>query len=112
MVATVRAYGPDVLTAADTAGGDAEAALGCEVMSALFGAWRSAGSLHGVLAELAANPANIVALAKLSNLVCDVLDEDPELETALAQKLAASTGANSKRETPGRWRTWVTCCGF
>lgn len=89
MVAAVRAYGPDVLASPGSAGGDAEAALGREVISAVFGVWRSAGSLHAVLAELAADPANMDALAELSNLVGDVLDEAPELETALTQELAA-----------------------
>lgn len=88
MVAAVRAYGPDVLASADSAGGDAEAALGREVLSAVFGAWRSAGSLDAVLADLAAHPANADALAALTNLVDEALDEAPELETAFTQELA------------------------
>jgi tetratricopeptide (TPR) repeat protein len=88
MVAAVRAYGPGVLASADGAGDDAEAALGREALAAVFGAWRSAASLDAVLADLAASPASMDALAALSSLVGDVLDEAPELESALTQELA------------------------
>ena len=86
--AALACYGRAVLTSAAGEGGEAAAELGRRLIWEVFGGQDSAGSLLAALSEPVARQEDDDAFSRLFNWVADLLEAEPELETAAVQMLA------------------------